>query len=46
MLDDGFYAEFQLAHELGKSVAEIRKMQNREWLGWNAYFKRRNAEGN
>ncbi len=44
MLDNGLYNEYALAHELRKSIGEIRKMTNIEYLEWKAFFKRRNAE--
>ena len=44
MLDDGMFGEYQLAHELRKTVAEINEMTHIEYLGWCSYFARRAAE--
>ena len=44
MLDDSTYNEYAIALELRKTVAEIRQMTHREWLGWQSFFKRRAAE--
>lgn len=32
-----------LAHELGKTVGEIRAMPHTEYVTWQAYFKARHA---
>ncbi len=44
MLDNSLYNEYALAHELSKSIGEIRMMTNIEYLEWQAFFKRRQAE--
>ena len=44
MLDNSLFNEYGLAHELKKSVGEIRMMPNIEYLEWMAFFARREAE--
>ena len=44
MKDNSLYNEYTLAHELGIRHTEVMKMHNTEYLEWQAYFKRRNAE--
>ena len=44
MLDDGMFGEYQLAHELRKTISEIRMMTHIEYLGWQSFFARRHAE--
>ena len=44
MRDNSLYNEYALSHELGMRHTEIMTMMNTEYLEWQAYFKRRNAE--
>jgi len=44
MQNDGVYNEYYVAHELKMKVAELDDMTHVEYLGWQAYFKRRGAE--
>lgn len=34
---------YMLAHELGRTVAEIEDMPLSEYVGWRAYFTAKNA---
>jgi hypothetical protein len=38
--DPAFNFSFFLAAKLGKTVGEIERMPNREWLDWSVYFGR------
>ena len=40
MLDDAVFNEFMLAFKLKMKHSELMTMQNREYLGWHAFFKR------
>ncbi len=44
MKDNSLFNEHILAHELGKTIGQIREMTQTEYLEWQAYFKRRAAE--
>ncbi len=44
MRDNSLFNEYLLAHELRKTIGEVRMMTNTEYLEWQAYFKRRAAE--
>lgn len=36
--------DFFLAERLGKTVDEVRAIPHSEWVGWQAYFKRKQQE--
>ena len=44
MRDNSLYNEYVLAHELGMKHSTMMTMTNTEYLEWQAYFKRRQAE--
>ncbi len=45
MQDNGVFNEYGLALQLGMTVAQLRQtMTHKEYLGWQSYFARREAE--